>query len=57
MRNSEKQWGQMYLKDGIGDYWQRRAEIDETANGMGSAEEFGTASNEVKMVKKKIDRA
>lgn len=57
MRNSEKQWGQTQIKNVIGDYWQRRGDVDEMVNSMETVAEFGISSRDVSTFKKKMDRA
>jgi len=57
MRSGEKQWNQTALDDGTTNYWQRNSNLDGSGNLWNTIEEFGLTGSEVKIMKKKTDRA
>jgi hypothetical protein len=56
MRTYEKQWNAMQNKDIYGVDLHRFMELEDNANHMEIAQEFGISLGEVKMLKKKIIR-
>ncbi|WP_192869543.1 hypothetical protein [Lentibacillus sediminis] len=57
MRTPEKQWRSFQTMDADGVDFHRFMELDGQASHMEIAEELGISLGEVKMLKKKIDRA
>ncbi|MFD1850179.1 hypothetical protein [Oceanobacillus bengalensis] len=57
MRVNDKQWNVGNNKDVFGVNLHRFMELDGSANHMEIAEEFGISIGEVKMLKKKLNRA
>ena len=57
MRSGEKQWNQTASDDGTTNYWQRNSNLDGSVNLWNTIEEFGLTGSEVKIMKKKTDRA
>jgi len=56
MRSHEKQWSTSNNKEVFGVNLHKFLEMEEHANSMEIAQEFGLSIGEVKMLKKKINR-
>lgn len=57
MRTGEKHWQSMNQKDIFGINYHRFVELESSADSMEIAQELGVSLREVKILKKKINRA